>query len=75
MLKRTFFLAVVFGGIIALGVVAFFQEESRPFTTGQLIFLFFVSALPGMGFALFFDPYSKKKKEEYLQIDFYREDD
>ena len=75
MLKRTFFLAAIFGAILAVGVVALFQVESRPFTAGQLISLFLVSSLPGLGFALFFDPYAKKKKEEYMQIDFYKEDD
>ena len=74
MLKRTIFLGIGLGAIIAAAVVLLVQEETHPFTVPQMLLLLLTASLPGFGFALFFDPYSKRKKEEYLQIDFYSED-
>jgi len=75
MLKRTYYLAVLFGVAIAGIIVLWVQQASRPFTLSQLFLLVLTSCLPGFGLALFLDPYSRKKKEEYLGIDFYREGD
>lgn len=74
MLKRSFFLGIGLGGAFSALVVLLFQDPTRPFTIPQLLLLLLTASLPGFGFALFFDPYSKRKKEEYLQIDFYAED-
>ena len=74
MLKRTFFLGIGLGAILATAVVLLVQEEARPFTVTQMLLLLLTASLPGFGFALFFDPYSKRKKEEFLQIDFYSEE-
>ena len=74
MLKRSFFLGIGLGGILATAVVLLVEVEARPFTVPQVLLLILTAFLPGFGFALFFDPYSKKKKEEYLQIDFYSEE-
>lgn len=74
MLKRTFLLGLVLGALIAAMVGMLIQAVARPFTLPQLLLLFFSSFLPGFGLALFTDPYSKRKKEEYLQIDFYKEE-
>jgi len=73
-LKRTVFLGIGLGAILATAVVLLVQEEARPFTVPQMLLLLLMASLPGFGFALFFDPYSKRKKEEYLQIDFYSEE-
>ena len=75
MLRRTYYLGVLFGAVIAGVTVLFFQDGSNPFTSLHLFLLLLVSCLPGFGCALFLDPYSKEKKEEYLKIDFYRESD
>lgn len=75
MLKRTYVLGLLLGGAIAMVVVWSLQVESRPFTAPQLVLLFLVSCLPGFGLALLGDPFSRSKKEEYLKVDFYREDD
>ena len=73
-MKRSFFLGIGLGGLLALAVVLFIQDPARPFTLGQLLLLLLAASLPGFGIALFFDPYSKRKKEEYLKIDFYSEE-
>ena len=75
MLRRTPFLGLLFGGLLALAVNVFFQDPGRPFTLSQEILLLAVSIPPGIGFALFLDPYSGKMKEEYLKMDFYKEDE
>lgn len=75
MLKRTPLLGLLFALLLSAGVVALVQVDGRPFTQGQLIGLFCVAYLPGLGFAMLFDPYSAKKKAEYLAIDFYHEDE
>lgn len=75
MLKRTPILGILFGCIIALVAVLLFQEEARPFTNPQRLLLLLVSIPPGIGFAMFLDPYPQRKKEEYLKVDFYKEDE
>jgi hypothetical protein len=75
MLRRTPFMGILFGGLLALAVNLFFQDAARPFTLAQEILLLVVSIPPGIGFALFLDPYSRKMKEEYLKMDFYKEDE
>ena len=74
MLKRTFVLGIGLGVILATIVVLLVQEEARPFTVPQMLLLLLTAILPGFGFALFFDPNSKRRKEEYLKIDFYSEE-
>lgn len=73
MLRRTPILAIVLGGAIAVAVALLFEKPERPFTMGQQVALFLVSLLPGMGIAMLFDPYPRKKKAEYLKINFYEE--
>ncbi len=73
MLKRTPILAVLFGAVIAFTVAQTFEDSARPFSFGQQAILFLFSILPGMGFAMLLDPYPRKKKEEYLKINFYEE--
>ncbi|MGD2122570.1 MAG: hypothetical protein PVJ76_12535 [Gemmatimonadota bacterium] len=74
MRRRTWLLGILFGGILAFLVLLFVQEESRPFSAPQVVFLLLVATLPGFGIAFLFDPYSRKKKQEYLEIDFYQEE-
>lgn len=74
MLKRTFLWGLGLGGVLAVAVVLLVQDQARPFTVPQLLLLLLAASLPGFGFALLFDPFSRRKKEEYLQIDFYSED-
>lgn len=73
MLRRTPILALLLGAAIAVAVTLLFEEPERPFTLGQRVVLFLVSIPPGLGIAMLFDPYPKKKKEEFLKINFYEE--
>ena len=73
MLRRTWILAVLLGGAIAVLVKLLFEDPGRPFTPGQQVLLFVLSLLPGLGIAMLADPYPKRKKEEYLKINFYEE--
>lgn len=73
MLKRTPVLAVVLGGMIALVLALVVEEPGRPFAFWQQAALFLLSLLPGLGIAMLFDPFPRRKKEEYLKINFYEE--
>ncbi len=73
MLKRTPIIGVVLGGAIAVVVALFLEQPGRPFSAGQYVLLYLVSFLPGMGIAMLFDPFPRRKKTEYLEIDFYAE--
>lgn len=73
MLKRTPILGLVLGSAIALVVALLLEQPGRPFTAGQRMLLFLISFLPAMGIAMLFDPFPRRKKAEYLEIDFYAE--
>lgn len=73
MLKRTPALAILIAILITLATVKLFQIDARPFTKGEIVLLYIISLLPSLGFALLFDPASRKAKEEYLKINFYEE--
>ena len=75
MLPRTPLLAVYIAGILSLLVIYFFELPFRPFSSSQVILLFFVSLFPAMGIAMLFDPAPAKFKEEYLKINFYEKKD
>lgn len=71
MLKRTPILALLIAGIMSLLIVIIFQDNSRPFTQGQILMLYFFSFFPSMGIAMLFDPYPAMVKKRYLKINFY----
>ena len=73
MLKRTPILGIAFAAVIAYAIIFFFELPERPFTSGDLIILFFLSYLVGLGFALLLDPKAKETKENLLKINFYEE--
>lgn len=71
--KWTPLLGLVFGALIAAGVVWLFEQPARPLTTAQLVLLFGLSCLPGLGLAMLIDPQPRRVKKHYLQFDFYRD--
>ncbi len=73
MLKRTPIIAIFIAGLLSITIFTLFEIPSRPFTGGQITWLFFFSFLTSMGIAMFFDPNAKKAKEEFLKINFYEE--
>jgi hypothetical protein len=73
-LKRTPYLGIFFGCVIALLAILLFQDDARPFTNPQRLLLLLCSIPPGIGLAMFLDPYPRRKKEAYLKVDFYKED-
>jgi len=75
MLRRTPALGLLFGVLLAAGVNLVIQDSARPFTFFQQLVLLLVAVPPGVGLALFLDPYSRRMKEEYLKVDFYEEQD
>jgi hypothetical protein len=54
-------------------VALFFEQPGRPFTAGQWAVLYLISFLPAMGIAMLFDPFPRRRKAEYVKIDFYEE--
>ena len=75
MLKRTPILALQIAAVMSILVILIFQVDSRPFTTGQTILLYFISFLPSMGIAMLFDPYPAQVKTRYNKINFYIEEE
>lgn len=71
--KRTPILALVFGAVIAVVVFLVFEDPARPFTPVQLVLLYLLSCLPGMGFAMLLDPLPREMKAKYLKVNFYEE--
>ncbi|MBF0104201.1 MAG: hypothetical protein HQM16_02630 [Deltaproteobacteria bacterium] len=69
--KLTPYLGLLFGALILLGVWHFFEYPERPFTFFQLILLYMVSVLPGMGLAMFLDPAPQALRKEFLKENFY----
>jgi hypothetical protein len=68
-------LGIVFGGLLAIATALLIQEAERPFSVAQWILLAGVSIPPGFGLAMVFDPYSRNKRAEYLERDFYQEEE
>ncbi len=71
--KWTPLLGLVLGALIAAGVVWLFEQPARPLTTAQLVLLFVLACLPGLGLAMLIDPKPRQVKKHYLQFDFYRD--
>lgn len=75
MLKRTPILALQIAAVMSILIILIFQVDSRPFTTGQAVLLYFISFFPSMGIAMLFDPYPAQVKARYNKINFYIEEE
>ena len=71
--KRTPFIAIFLALGILSCVVSFIEEPLRPFTTLQLVILYFFSYLPALGIAMLFDPAPQDAKKRFLKINFYEQ--
>lgn len=75
MLKRTPILAFIIAAVMSIFIILIFEVKERPFTTWQVILLYFVSFFPSMGISMLFDPYPAQVKKRYSKINFYIEEE
>ena len=73
MLKQTPIIAIFTAALITIAIITFIEDPVRPFTIPQTILVYIASLLPSFGIALLFDPFSAKKRDKYLNINFYEE--
>lgn len=73
MLKQTPFIAIIIAALITITIIILIEDPARPVTQIQTMLFYITSFLPSFGIALLFDPFSSKKRNEYLKINFYEE--